>query len=672
MSMLLAFLGPLIFLTFLTGTLIYAFRKKFNFQFLLPLAVIASTLFVYFFTFIFHHITAGVIVVAAASLAFIPLLILDKNRRNTLKSLLLTPAFVIFVALYSLLFFYHYNTIPQLFSDDLMHWAPHVWTMWLTDNFYTAPELSIVTHGDYPPILQLFQLIFVKFAGEYREGLLYLALEITCFSMLFPVLKNLVWQRKNVAKTLLLSLLIFVSLLVIPATLDVTHLFYNALHPDYAIAFVFVLGIFLAVSESKKFNWITAGMISLTVAFLCLTKQSSVLFGGLVGLIYAIGLWYAYKQTPKRFVKNLAHYLKDWRRHWVAILLALILLILPLAALKLWQGQIKGFEAPYCCVAIFHVSPSDALKVPGVLLRQDGNESQQNYARDFFRYILTYQAGFTLNLVSNVSYMQFILLFIGAMVFVGYNYRDKFRRSQFTITVLVIVAGWFVYAFAIYLTFLFGGMKDPERDNLLTGDRYLRTYIFALLLMLFVMLITFIVTKFNQTKKAANKTLVLFAVSIIAVLGFLFNIDIIKNGYLVESFKFKHDYSNAGISNASEFSKKMHTFTNSLGGTYADPKKIAITEQPDVQTIYYLRYLTLPNKIENGSDLMFDDKLKQDDVCKVLENSDFLFIKHVYNDSSSLDKVNHCITNHIDSFKQYEAFKIEKDGNSIKLVDWHF
>ena len=671
MSIILAFLAPLLYLLCLTGVFVYVFKKKFNFQFLLPIALISATLFVYFFTLIFHHITAGIIITAVVAAAFIPLVILDKNRRETLVHLFFTPGFVIFVLLYTLLFAFHYNSVPQLFSDDTMHWAPHVWTMWLRDDFYTSPGVSIVVHGDYQPILQLFQLMFTKLAGVYKEGFSYIALEITCFAMIFPALKNLVWKKGRNVRTVILSLLILASFMIVPTLLDVTHLFYNSLHPDYAIAFVFVLGVFLAVTESRIFSWKSAIMLSLVVTFLCLTKQSSVLFAGLVGLIYASGLWLSYKPGVKPLVSKLLVYVKAWRKHWAKILLAIALLLLPIVALKLWEVQTKGFQSPYCCVAIFHISPSDALKVPGVLLKDEGNPSQQNYARDFFRYVLTYQAGFTTQILVNVSYMQFILLFIGIMIYVGYNYKDKFRRSKLAVTVTIIVLGWFAYCFAIYLTFLFGGMIDSERDNLMTGDRYLRTYIFAMILILFLMLISFIVAKFNE-HKSSGKTLTIFSVILIVVAGLLFNVEIIRNGYLVESLKFKGDYSAVGISDIPKLADRMRTFTKSLGGTYEDPKRITIVERPDENTGYYFRYLVVPNRFDNGNDIVFGRGMTQDKLCQVLRNNDFMFVNQAYNDSESLDMLNGCITNHIDSLTQYEAFKIEKDGDSLRLNEWRF
>jgi hypothetical protein len=669
MAILWAYFAPLLYLTGLTGTLIYAFKKKFNFQVLLPVAIVSATLFVYFLTFIFHNIVFGVVLTALASLVFVPLLILDKNRQATVRDLVLTPGFLVFILLYTLLFAFHYYSVLQIFSDDTMHWGPHVWTMWLRNDFYTSPNVSIVTHGDYPPILQLFQLIWCRIAGAYREGFLYMALEITCFSMLLPVLKNLSWQRTRNVKAIILSTLFCVSFLALPVSLDVTHLFYNALHPDYAIAFVFIAAIYFAHFGSRKLSWDTAVILSLIVSFLCLTKQSSVLFGGLALVIYVAGLYMHTEMNIRVILNQLRQYVAAWRIHWLKLVLAVVLLLLPLLSLKLWAMQIKGFKAPYCCVAIFHIGLTDTLKVPGVLLRETGDKSQQNYARNYFRYILTYQAGITLNLISNVSYTQFILLFIGVMIFIGYNYRDKFKRSRFIITTAVLVLGWFAYSFSIYLTFLFGGMIDSERDNLLTDDRYLRTYIFALLLFMFTLLAQSIVKRYN-VKELAGKTIMTFSVALLVIISLLFNVDILKSGYVVESLKFNRTYPVNGISSISGLSEHMRTFTKSIGTNYSHPQKVAVTDKPDTQSVYYDRYLLVPNRMPNGSDLAVSKKTTQKAVCTILQNNDYLFIS--YTNSSYLDMINGCISNKLQQLHQYDAFKIVHNNGSLQLTPLHY
>lgn len=667
MSVIWSFLAPLLYIIGLTGTFIYLFKKRFNFQFLLPVAIIAATLFVFFFAMLFHRISWGIILTVIAAVSFIPLVILDKNRKDTLQKLFFTPGLMLFIIIYTFLFAFHYDTIQQLFSDDNMHWVPHVWTMWLRDDFYTSPNLSIVTHGDYQPILQLFQLMFTGVTGAFKEGLLFIALEITCLSMVFPVLKNLSWRKAKNMKVLLFSGLILFTIVALPTTLDVTHLFYNALHPDYAIAFVFVLGAYLAFTESHKFNWTSAVILSLVVTFLCLTKQSSVLFGGLVGLIYIAGLLNSYRPKAKALWHDTLEYVSHWRKNWLSIVGVLILLALPLLALKLWSAQAKGFQSPYCCVAIFHISPSDVLKVPGVLLKQAGSESQQEYARDFFHYILTYQAGFTTHILSNVSYIQFILLFVAAMVYIGYNYKDKFRRSKFSTAAIIVVVGFFLYCFAIYLTFLFGGMIDSERENLLTGDRYLRTYVFSMLLILVVIALDFAITKFNQTRKT-SKALAVYSMVALVIVGTLFNVDIVKNRYVIESLGFSTEYHTAGIANIDEFSERMRKFTQSIGGSFEHPKTIATTAKPNTQTSYYLRYLAIPNKINNGSVLEIDKHTKQDKLCDALSKNEFLFISYTYKDERSVSMINDCLSNDVSAFNQYDAYKVEKDGDKLRLV----
>ena len=670
-QLLISYLAPLLYILGLTGVLVYAFKKKLNFQFLLPIAIISATLFVYFFTFIFHHITAGIIITGIVAAAFIPLVILDKDRKNTLKNLIFTPGFLIFVLLYTFLFAFHYHSVLALLSDDTMHWGVHVWTMWLRDDFYASPNVSMVVHGDYPPILQLFELIWSRVAGVYKDGLLYISLQVACFAMLFPMLEGLVWKKKKNIQTIALSLLILVALVIIPTVIDVTHLFYNTIQPDYAIAFVFMLGVYLAVTRSKVFTWPSAIIISLAVTFLLLTKQSSILFGGLVGVIYAGGLFMSYGVKLKTLPRKFVTYLKGGRKRWVSVAFAVLLLALPFIANQLWKMQSVGFKTPYCCVAIFDIGVSDLLQVPEVLAKESGNESQQNYARNFFKYALTFSAGFNAPLLSNISYMQFILLFIAALIFIGINYKDKFRRHKLIFVGAVLLAGWFAYCLAIYLTFLFGGMNDVERDNLTTGDRYLRSYLFALLLVLFTLLITFVVKRFNESK-IQNKTLPIFAIVVFVFLGFMMNTGLIKTGYLFESINFRDEYTYYSVPDIDTISEKMRAFAKSSGGTYENPKTITFTETAvtNQKSYFLLRYLAIPNSAPAGNIIVDEDTTAE--ICTMLKLNDYLYINQVDNSPEFLSNLNGCLTNTIESVAKYEAYKIEKDGDLLRLVKWQY
>ena len=80
-----AFFGPLFYILLLSIVGIYAFKKRFNFQFVLPIVLIAATLFVYLFTFITHSITAGLLITAASAVMAVPLIVLDKARMKTLR-----------------------------------------------------------------------------------------------------------------------------------------------------------------------------------------------------------------------------------------------------------------------------------------------------------------------------------------------------------------------------------------------------------------------------------------------------------------------------------------------------------------------------------------------------------------------------------------------------------
>lgn len=267
----LAFFGPFIYIFLLTCTFIYIFRRKLNFSSALPVAIMSSVVFVYLFTVIFHNILFGFIVTLIFGAFSIPLIFLDKYRRKLLKEQIFTPGFFVFALLYVFLFILNWLKVVPLLSDSSMHWAPHVWTMLLRNDFYTSPNLSLVIHGDYPPFIQLFELIWIKAAGMYREGLLFFAIQILSFSMLLPILSKFSWTKAR-KKDWLMILLFTCTFITIPMIFFVSN-FYSSLDVDTVLAFIFAYGAYLAFTESRKFTVFGVLNLSLATTFIIMSKQ---------------------------------------------------------------------------------------------------------------------------------------------------------------------------------------------------------------------------------------------------------------------------------------------------------------------------------------------------------------------------------------------------------------
>lgn len=656
MNILLEALGPLIYILSITGTYFYLFKKKYSFTTIMPLALMGTTILVFILNFIFHNLSICFWLTVLLGVMFVPLLLNDKNRSYIIKKQILTPSLFIFLLLYFFLLILDWYKIIPLFSDSSMHWGPHVWTMWLRNDFYTSPNISIVIHGDYPPMIQLFELLWVKAASIFNEGLLMLAIQILSFSMIMPVFGKLDWTKSKLRDALMIVL--FTTLIIIIPMLFFVSNFYSNLELDTALAFIFAYGIYLAKTESKKLSLMGIFKLSIVITFIIMVKQIAILLAGVVLIIYFLCLWLSYrkKTSAKKIFANSRKYLKAWRKNWKGIAIIVVSMLLPVVCMYLWNSQIKNYSSPDPAVAIFHLKPTDTLNIPDILRDQSGSEAQQYFARAYIKHIFVDPGGFLLNFLGSVSYAQIVILFAGGMMFIAISAKNKQSRNRIGLITFALIAGWFLYSFAIYAVFLFGGMNDIELSNIDTPNRYLRTYLFALLLTLFMFCIARVINNYQNSNY--KPTHYLIAVMFI-IFGILFN---------------QSTFDTLGLKSITTSKDELRsliipTTVKDIGSipqieyvTFSDPAKILVTASTD-NVRHYIQYKALPDRITL---LLFEKQTSQDLVCKKIQSSDYLIISYEYPDASSWESIAKC-TNDNNTPTTKGVYKLLRSNGAVTI-----
>lgn len=655
METILAIFGPFLYISLLAGLFIYLFRKRYSFAFVLPLALITTVLFVFFFTLIFHSLTIAFWITVLAALAFIPLLILDKDRRTVLKQLFFTPGFVVFTLIYLFVVAVSYFKIVPLLSDTSMHWAPHVWTMWLRDDFYTSPGLSIVIHGDYPPAIQLFEFLWLKAAGVFREGLMFVAIQMLAFSMLMPALEKLRWKKGKTVRTWWIIGIAAATFVALPLLFFVPD-FYSSLEVDAILAFIFAYGVYFAIQHAKEFSLTIVWQLSLIVTFLCLTKQVAIVLAALVVAIYLGGLLITHWGSVRtRISATVGSLRRQWQKRWPRVLLFTLALLLPLIAIKAWSAQIEGYESPDKGVAVFSINPADALQIPEILLQNSGSEAQQNFARGYIKHVAFDNGGLMLNIVGPVSYMQIAILFIGGLIVMGLLYRSRLDRKQLGLVGVLLTLGWFGYLFVIYTVFLFGGMNDLELNTVDTPNRYIRTYLLALVLLLGMLFITQLIDSHQANKR--SRAPLYATIALIVLFGVFFNKDTVE-GLGVQSIKNHHDELNSLSMPATN--QTLDSIAQHAGGTFENPVRILVTAQTDFER-HYLQYNALPNRVT----LLFPEDQSSDTLCGKLKNADILVFGSV--SYAELPAINRCLESPLVDSGASSVYTVKKTDGAASL-----
>ena len=165
-----SFLLPLIVILLSNATTVYIFKKSFGKTLIFTLLLFSFPLFIS--GLIFNSFKIGYVLNILYSISIIPFLI--KNRKNTnlimnFKSNYFSMGFFAFLAIYLFVFIYDFNR-PFTMWDEKSHWGVMLKEMLRLDNFYSIDETTLMVHKDYPPILQLFELFWIKLSGTYKEA----------------------------------------------------------------------------------------------------------------------------------------------------------------------------------------------------------------------------------------------------------------------------------------------------------------------------------------------------------------------------------------------------------------------------------------------------------------------------------------------------------------------
>lgn len=127
--------------------------------------------------------------------------------------------------------------------DEFSHWGVMVKEMFRLDQFYSINLSTLMVHKDYPPILQLYELFYLKIAGGYNEIYLIRALHLFEFSLLIPFIS----KYEDKSKLRILKSIIFIVVTYLLILLFDCHGVINTIYTDYFMALLtaYLLGIII-------------------------------------------------------------------------------------------------------------------------------------------------------------------------------------------------------------------------------------------------------------------------------------------------------------------------------------------------------------------------------------------------------------------------------------------
>ncbi len=182
---------PLIFFILLNSTVSVVSKEKFGTA--LPFTFILSSFVMYPSGYLFGTFNIGLSILVILSVASVPLYLIS-IKKGYIDSLFIsknifTIGFVSFIFIFIVWGIIDYGSFFRKW-DELSHWGVMIKEMLRLDDFYSLSESTLNWHKEYPPIIQCFELLWVKL-GAYSETALRISVQVLTLSL--PV----IWVDEN-------------------------------------------------------------------------------------------------------------------------------------------------------------------------------------------------------------------------------------------------------------------------------------------------------------------------------------------------------------------------------------------------------------------------------------------------------------------------------------------
>lgn len=463
MQNVIAFLMPFLYFLFFNATMVLITKKEFGKC--LPLSFMISTFFLFISQVLFHTFQVGFVVSIIFALMSIPIILYlkIKNKKEILQQF---KENYFDVGIVAFAFIYFIFTIFDLFRiltkwDEFMHWGVMVKEMIRTDAFYSEIGSTLMMHKDYPPIISIYEMLWVKLSGVFTDAVLLKSLHIFEFCLFIPILYK---KQKNGELKLsrILEILIIIPIVYLLMLMFDLHDIINTIYVDYFMGILLAYSMFLIISEKNKLSYFSLVNIGTTLTFLVLTKQMGLPFYLIAIFAFAVCVLVdKYKQFKKEYIIRI-------------VMAVILLLIIPLTTWKLWGNYVEGLGVSQQ----FKISDMKISELPNIISGQSENEHHNTVARNFI-------SGLSKNYVTmaniNFSFTQAIAICLMLFVIVLLVYgKNKYSKGQKISIFLSVIIGIIGYTFTMLNIYIFS-LNDYEGSVLASFDRYMGTYIIFML-----------------------------------------------------------------------------------------------------------------------------------------------------------------------------------------------
>ena len=616
-NILVGFIAPLLYLFGSTASLVFLTKRSFGKC--LPLAMMGSAFLLFFSQLVFNTFNVGFVIGIVFAVASVGFAIFKRKEWDKYKKLIFSSGFIVFITVYVLVFIYDFARGFSVW-DEFSHWGMMLKEMLRLDSFYSVDASNLMVHKDYPPIMQLFELFWIKLCGGYSETFALRALHTFELSLFIPFITEKVAEKKNILKSVLVGITSLFAVVLTMIIFD-QHGVFQSIYTDYVMALVVVF-MMMVILVSRKVSWFEIITIMFGGGFLLLLKQMGLPLYLMVLCFFVGMLWLRKNETWKQFFKHIG---------WKKILLVCLAFGLPFVLWLVWGRLVADTVQQF---DLSKISISDFFKI----LIGHGEEWQNFTIK---KYLMALGQENISTSYIQISFLQSIIIFVGSLWGTWWIFRKSLIKKEIVYTGVILILGALGYAATMMVLYVLSFSMD-EGTTLASFNRYMGTYSMIMILMVVMIVIW-------QAVEMKKRHILYITVIVLALLN------------APAAYSKVYPYLKGKEAKYDQYA----VMADNLRNTIEDDAKVFLIVQKSQGYFFYLQYYATPMKMNYGfatwitGENVDGKAYYKNSILPRIKDYDYLFVVDTDERFSEL----YCDSLKICPIKDKSLYKVEKDDN---------
>lgn len=582
---------------------------------------------------------------------------LIKNKKNkNFKDNISTYGLIFFTILYFAFIIFTLNKMSNIW-DEFSYWSTISKRMFNSNLLVNEGMLSL-----YPPFPTLWQYFFTRTLNTYSQGIEMFSTYILGFSLLLPLFEKIKSNRK------LPKICLSIIILCVPIIFEYI-IFYQAIYVDVLIGLLIGYIFYQEYNEeNKKFLFISLILATIALTFMKTTGFyiALILFG--IYIIKTIIQIFIDKNKEKTTIK---FEIKKYKNYIIGIF---TLFIISFITITTWNLCIKDYNGATNELDEYKINNINEERTIGqglgsiVTTMFGSNNESFDYDLSNRKLISQMYTSYAILKPIKISIASFIIIFIiGVLLIYKFLIKEN-ERKKYISTVIPILIGIFIYIAFLQLAYI-TKFSVNEFLNHASLDRYVNTYFLGIL----IFVISIIIAKIEEKRiknidNIKDKNTNFKYLILTSVILLITPLNIITDS-TIWSGNYNYTIQNSLLTITIQ-ADKLKDKLNSNDRVYL------VNQICDKSaSSWQLKYFALPEidiKMTQKFSEELESEFEKDKLLEIWKNIlyekyDYIFIletdDYFNNFAKSLFKNPNLI-------KNKTIYKIEKDNNNIKLVEY--